>query len=605
MADAVGTWKQYLSYSTIESVAPAGNIIYVKANGNLFSYNKTDHSVITYTRQTGLTSTDITHIAWVSAAKKLLIVYKDYTIDLLSANGDVEALFGLKNYVTTASKSISSVTVSGQYAYLVTGLGVLMVNAKEGVIQETFPFDRDLPVDTQEHMTEAEYLQLSGSARPDGPAHPEHYYLKYCRPSSTLYTLRGRFDYNDVSTKNPGNVQAFDGTNWQELDTMLLSGTGRNYLNNIHMDIDPRNPAHLMVASQTGLYEYLNGSLVKYYDSPAGGAVMSVAYDAKGNLWVFYRGSNRLYCLTAEGEWENYSVSSKGDINRYISPFIDSRGLLWFINNHHAPFICGFYNPATDSWSILDTFINEDETNISSTYTYGKVVAEDKEGNIWIGASSFLVYLTPSDISAMMSSGGDNSGIRVMQHKIARNDGTGYADYLLNGLNINDIKFDAANRKWIATEGYGIYLISSDNDTEVQHFTTANSPLISDAVKSIAIDEKNSRIYFGSMNGLCCYQSDVTDTYGSLSKDNVYAYPNPVSPDYTGPITITGLTEKCQLKITTASGYVVHTGTTVGGSYQWDGCDQKGERVASGVYMVLIATDNGEKGCVAKIAMVK
>ena len=177
MADAVGTWKQYLSYSTIESVAPAGNIIYVKANGNLFSYNKTDHSVVTYTRQTGLTSTDITPIAWVSAAKKLLIVYKDYTIDLLSANGDVEALFGLKNYVTTASKSISSVTVSGQYAYLVTGLGVLMVNAKEGVIQETFPFDRDLPVDTQEHMTEAEYLQLSGSARPDGPAHPEHYYL--------------------------------------------------------------------------------------------------------------------------------------------------------------------------------------------------------------------------------------------------------------------------------------------------------------------------------------------------------------------------------------------------------------------------------------------
>ena len=151
------------------------------------------------------------------------------------------------------------------------------------MIEETLDTDASIPADTQEQMSAEEYEALSGSARPDGPAYPEHYFLKL--HNGALYTLRGRYDYNDVSTKNPGNVQKYDGTDWTVLDTTLLSGVGRNYLNNIQMDIDPRNSQHLMVASQTGLYEYLNGALVKYYDSPAGGAVMSVAYDSKGNLY--------------------------------------------------------------------------------------------------------------------------------------------------------------------------------------------------------------------------------------------------------------------------------------------------------------------------------
>ncbi len=107
------------------------------------------------------------------------------------------------------------------------------------------------------------------------------------------------------------------------------------------------------------------------------------------------------------------------------------------------------------------------------------------------------------------------------------------------------------------------------------------------------------------MKGRCSYTTDVNNSYGELNDDNVYAYANPVTPDYTGPITITGLTENCQVKITNASGSVVHTGRSIGGSYQWNGCDQRGERVASGVYMVLIATKEGEKGCVTKITIVK
>ena len=98
---------------------------------------------------------------------------------------------------------------------------------------------------------------------------------------------------------------------------------------------------------------------------------------------------------------------------------------------------------------------------------------------------------------------------------------------------------------------------------------------------------------------------DVVETYGDLSSDNVYAYPNPVEPEFTGNVTIMGLTHGCQITITTPSGYVVNKGTCSGGMYQWNCCDMGGRRVASGVYNVLVATKEGEwlcdKDCCNKI----
>ena len=163
---------------------------------------------------------------------------------------------------------------------------------------------------------------------------------------------------------------------------------------------------------------------------------------------------------------------------------------------------------------------------------------------------------------------------------------------------------DNANRKWFATTN-GVYLISSDNQTELAHFTMNNSPLPNNEVKSIAIDENSGMVYFATLNGLCSYQSDVTKSYGNLTDDNVYAYPNPVTPDFTGDITITGLTVGAQVKILTTSGQLVNEGTCNGGSYLWNGCDLNGKKVASGVYMVNVATAGGESGIVTKISIVR
>ena len=191
------------------------------------------------------------------------------------------------------------------------------------------------------------------------------------------------------------------------------------------------------------------------------------------------------------------------------------------------------------------------------------------------------------------------------QVKVPRNDGTDYADYLLAGIDIMCLAIDGGNRKWFGTNGNGVYLISSDNMKEIHHFTSENSKLLSNIVKSIAINPTTGEVFFGTDNGLCSYFSDATKPNTEMTKDNVWAYPNPVEPSYTGPITVTGLSFDADVKILSSNGVVINEGRSNGGTYVWDGCDKKGRRVASGIYMVATATNSGEKGTVCKIAIVK
>ena len=189
--------------------------------------------------------------------------------------------------------------------------------------------------------------------------------------------------------------------------------------------------------------------------------------------------------------------------------------------------------------------------------------------------------------------------------KVPRNDGTNYADYLMGGVDITCLVIDQANRKWVGTNNNGIYLISSDNLTQIHHFTTSNSKLLSNSIESLALNDDTGEVFIGTTNGLCSYMSDATTTNEEMDKDNVWAYPNPVTPNYTGLITITGLTLEADIKIVTASGILVNSGRSNGGTYTWDGCDTKGRKVASGIYMVETATSSGEKGTVCKIAIVR
>ena len=128
---------------------------------------------------------------------------------------------------------------------------------------------------------------------------------------------------------------------------------------------------------------------------------------------------------------------------------------------------------------------------------------------------------------------------------------------------------------------------------------------MSNNVRCLALDEQTGTLYCSTDRGLCSVRTDAIAVPSSLDKNNIRVYPNPVRPDYTGMITFEGLTVGADIKITTATGAVVHTGRSTSALYQWDGCDQSGNRCASGVYNILLATDDGSEGCVAKVAIIK
>lgn len=216
---------------------------------------------------------------------------------------------------------------------------------------------------------------------------------------------------------------------------------------------------------------------------------------------------------------------------------------------------------------------------------------------MWIGTNIGPFMLETDQITA--------TNPILTQVKVPRNDGTNYADYLLSGVNIQSIVVDKNNRKWFGTNGNGLYLISADNITTLAHFTKNNSKLLSDNILSLALNDATGELYIGTDHGLCSYSGNISDSSNGMTKDNVWAYPNPVKPDYTGAITITGLENGASVKIVTSNGVLVNEGTASNGEYKWYGINRDGKRVASGVYMVEVATSEGEKGVVCKIAIVR
>ena len=134
-------------------------------------------------------------------------------------------------------------------------------------------------------------------------------------------------------------------------------------------------------------------------------------------------------------------------------------------------------------------------------------------------------------------------------------------------------------------------------------FTSANSPLPSDNVLDISIDDADGTVYFATKNGLVAY--DGTSTASREDLESVYAYPNPVRPNYFGNVTIDGLTAKANVKITDITGNLVFETTSQGGSIEWDTTAFGKYKVASGVYLVLITSDDNLLTKVAKIMIIR
>lgn len=671
---AVGTWQVYPSYANLTEISPAGDVCFALASGSLFAYNNTTAETTVFNKTTGLAGIDISHIAWAQQAKRLVVAYGDGNIDLVSASGDVTNVPGLYLSATVSEKAINHIYIDRQFAYMSIGVGVMKLDAKKGVIADTYQLGfavdhsyikdgylyavskaqgtwrgllTDNLLDKNRWQRVGGYTALADNrlnvrdastglwwtrndagllacytladdgtrtyktegVLPEGPA-SNHFYRLYMHVGK-LYSVGGAFA-EEIDGNYPGEVKIWDGMAWRLFEQPTRQQLGHNNVDYLCLDFDPLNEGHVMVGAKSGLYEFQNGRFVKCYsidNSPLESAApdnnlnyvmaSAVKYDMDGNLWVLNNQTDDpVKQLSTDNNWNVFShkdlaFDDAWDLKRiFISP---TNGYMWFVNNHWESTRVYAYDYKNDKLYFVGgpIYNNEDGNAITPIYLFD--IKEDINRNVWIATSSGPLYFTQADIM--------NCSGNVVQHKVPRNDGTNLADYLLGNIETRCIAFDGGNRKWIGTSD-GLFIISDDCNTQIGHYTVDNSPLPSNIIHDILVDKNSNVVYIATDKGLCSYSNDATEPSEIMDKENVYAYPNPVTPDYTGDVTIVGLSFDADVKIVTSNGALVNSGRSTGGTYRWNGRDLKGKRVASGVYMVETATQDGGKGVVCKIAIV-
>lgn len=458
----------------------------------------------------------------------------------------------------------------------------------------------------------------------NGPASSDVWRMRY--GDGRIFSVPGgRFA---VQYNRTGLISYYEDGRWHNIPNNELRFASPTNLCQDLVDIIalPDDASHFWVASYGyGLYEFRNDTLYKFYnyansnietlfpDDPSQRdyfmRIDAFALDEENNLWFANEGDCTIRYLDAEGEIHCLSYPAVSEASAVQEIIVNA------FNPHQKLVLCQRYQRSSDK-SMLFAFddggtltdmgddkyravtLLYDQDNKAVHFNTNRLrsIAQDNDGVVWVGTTSGIILL--ENIGEIF-----NADYRCRRIKISRNDGTNLADYLLGTEQINAIAVDAANRKWIATASSGVFLVSDDGQNTIHNFTTANSPLISDNVVSLAIDGSTGEVFFGTDLGIVSYQSDaVPDNDKTFS--NVRAYPNPVRPGFTGLITIGGLTHGSVVRITDVNGNVIFDTTSNGAVATWNGCNKAGKRVAPGVYFAHCISADGKKKEVAKILFI-
>jgi len=385
-------------------------------------------------------------------------------------------------------------------------------------------------------------------------------------------------------------------SNWDDRDLITLA-------------IDPSDPMHVYAGSWGwGLIEFTQGGINRYTEVNSslqtflpGNFVRigGVAFDPAGNLWMTNtQVPEPISVLKPDGSWKSYRVDNLlTDYNALGDILVTQAGHLWVI----VPRGNGLF--AMDNNLTVDDISDDQYRKVSVEDRFGKVItndvrsfAEDQNGNLWLGTNQgVLVMYSPFRLFT-------DGELYAQPVLIPRNDGSGLADPLLGTQIVTCMEVDGANRKWLGTAGGGVYLVSEDGLGQIHQFNSTNSPLLSDNIIDICVDGISGEVFFGTDKGIISFRGDALS--GSSLYSNVVVYPNPVRETYEGPVAIKGLVANTNVKITDMGGNLVFETESLGGQAIRDGTNFRGERVATGVYMVYLASPDGAISHVTKLLFI-
>jgi len=397
----------------------------------------------------------------------------------------------------------------------------------------------------------------------------------------------------------PFHVSIYEDNTWTHIKNSTVRDPMRAF-------IDPADDTHFFIATWGGgLLEYKDNELINTYNDSSSPLqtiipghpyvrICGMAMDSKGNLWITQSevpGSVKV--LKPDGNWIvnpiTANVATIGDI------IITRSGHKWIVLPRGNGLLILDDNETPEYFDddiYKQMFVTEPDGKVI-TFVY--CIAEDLDGNIWVGTDQGpLIYYNPGRIF--------EEDIRAFRIKIPRDDGSGFADYILATEAITTIAVDGANRKWLGTQSSGAYLLSPDGTTRLKNYNMQNSPILSDLIAGISVDNLTGDVWFATSEGVISVRGDAIA--GKEEFTGVYSFPNPVREDFTGNVTITGLMKDTQIKITDISGNLVYETLSDGGQASWDLKNYNGRRAATGVYLVFCANSDGSKSCITKILVI-
>jgi ligand-binding sensor domain-containing protein len=318
--------------------------------------------------------------------------------------------------------------------------------------------------------------------------------------------------------------------------------------------------------------------------------ISGLAFDANNNLWLAnYAAPQNLQVRKADGTFKAFTIPFAHFENAISQLVVDDANQVWAVSPRGNGVFCYNYGNNIDAlnddqWKYLRAGLGQG--NLPSNNVY--CLAKDKNGFIWIGTDKGVaviqcateIFTQPCDaVKPIVQQGA-------------------FAGFLFQDQEVQCIAVDGANRKWIGTKK-GLWLVNADGDKIIYQFTEDNSPLLSNDVKQLAINPTTGEVFVATFKGICSFRSTATE--GRETNSNVLIFPNPVPPNFSGTIAIKGLVNNANVKIVEPNGRLVFETRALGGQAVWNGKNYKGEKVASGVYLVFVKDDTGIEKTVTKI----
>lgn len=441
---------------------------------------------------------------------------------------------------------------------------------------------------------------------PNGPFNDNIFRIK--KSSRALWALYGRYNrtYNPYNLEPPYGffefpISKFTTQNgWTIIPFSELFGA-RSLSN---LAFNPNNDKEFYASSYysgllkvrddvpTNLYNNTNSGSngLELNNTDDGIRVNGPAYDKNGNLWMTENlVAKALKVLKSDGQWQSYDLSdviTETNVASYASLVVDKNNTKWIPTSRNGLVA---YNETINKSMVIT---NDVQGNLPVTDI--RCLAIDNRNQMWIGTGRGLRIISSVDQFLSQDEIATRS-IIILEDNLAQE--------LFFDQFILDIAVDGANRKWVSLADSGVYLVSANGQETIYHFTKENSPLPSDNVNDIEIDSVTGEVYFATEKGLVSFKGTATKPADDLQ--NVYAYPNPVRPNFTGTVKIAGLTSKAIIKITDIEGNLVYETTSEGGTIEWDTTAFGKYKVASGVYMILVSSQDGTDTIVKKVMIIR